>query len=222
MKGERAALTELIRRLGAGEVPISALSDSGPNDPAAPRAGISPWGKLWFDYEHAVALEWLTEAVAIARRPVGDHRALWQAWDGRIERARRSQFALYTAPISVLFMPAIPTGASAASRYQSELGATAILIAAERQRRKTGAWPASIAAIDRGILPIAPLDPFTGEPFRMEHHDEQLSIYTIGPNGKDEHGQYEPKKWSVGGPDDAGARAWDVSLRRQAPATAKE
>ena len=35
----------------------------------------------------------------------------------------------------------------------------------------------------------------------MEHHDEQLSIYTIGPNGKDEHGQYEPKKWSVGGPD---------------------
>ncbi len=222
VKGERAALTELLRRLRAGELTISALSDSGPIDLGAPRAGIAPWGKLWFDYQHTVALEWLNEAVAVARRPVRDHRALWQAWDGHIEQAKRTQFALYAAPISVLLMPAIPTGASSASRYQSELGATAILIAAERHRRKTGVWPAAIAAIDRGILPNAPADPFTGAAFRIEHGDGQLRIYTIGPNGKDEHGEYEPRRWSNGGPDDAGARAWDVSLRRRPPASAEE
>ena len=57
------------------------------------------------------------------------------------------------------------------SRYQAGLNATASLIAAERHRRKTGTWPASIAAIDRDILPRLPIDAFSGQPFVMEHRD---------------------------------------------------
>jgi hypothetical protein len=101
---------------------------------------------------------------------------------------------------------------SAFIRYQADLGATAILIAAERHRRKTGNWPASISAIDRDILPNAPLDPFTGGAFHMERHDGQLVIYSVGLNLEDEHGK-EAKRGNPAGPDDISARAWDVSLR---------
>jgi hypothetical protein len=215
LRGERATLTELIRRLGTGEVPISALSEGRPPwDPSGPRGTIAPWGKLWFDHQRAVALEWMNDAVAIARRPIVEHPALWDAWQANVDRVKQNRLGIYTATLPLLLMSALSSSSWAHSRYHCELGATAILLAAERHRRKVGDWPASIAAIDRSILPSAPVDPFSGRSFRMERRDGQLFIYSIGPNLEDEHGAYDPKKWMKGGPDDAGASAWDVSLRR--------
>ncbi len=216
MRGERATLIEVIRRVGAGEVPISALSDAQPPfDPGKFRAAIAPWGKLWFDNQQAVGLEWMNQAVAIARRPAVEQPALWKAWDDQVAGVKKSRFGIYTSTLPLLLMPAVSSAGSAFGRYQAELGATAIMLAAERHRRKTGAWPESIAAIDRAILPGTPLDPFSGEVYRMEHRDGRLFIYSIGPNHKDEHGAFEPKKWTTGGPDDIGAIGWDVDRRRR-------
>jgi hypothetical protein len=115
--------------------------------------------------------------------------------------------------LPLLLTPATTAASNAFFRSQAELGATAILIAAERHRRKTGKWPTAIKEIDPSILPRPPVDPFTGKPFRIEYHDGQIVIHSIGPNGKDEHGEYDPKRWIKGGPDDVGARAWDLNLR---------
>ena len=51
----------------------------------------------------------------------------------------------------------------------------------------------------------------------MEYLDGKLKIYSIGPNGKDEHGAYEPLRSAKGGADDIGTAAWDPKLRRQPP-----
>ena len=45
---------------------------------------------------------------------------------------------------------------AAQARYQTELGATALLLAAERHRRKTGAWPASANSMAPEILTNPP------------------------------------------------------------------
>jgi hypothetical protein len=116
--------------------------------------------------------------------------------------------------------PALSAAGTAFSRYQAELGATVSLIAAERHRRRTGKWPSSVDDIERSILPVPPIDPYSRRPFRMTHRDGQLIVYSIGPNGKDEHGEYDSKKWPKGAPDDVGARAWDLDLRRRPPAPA--
>jgi hypothetical protein len=222
LRGERAGMFEMIRRIRDGEVPISALSNEhGTPDPGGSRSAIAPWGKLMYDYQMAMVLEWLNDAVAISQSSVDEQPARWKEWDARIVQAKGLWHSAYTSTLSVLMMPAITSSTSAFPRYDAELGATAILLAAERHRRRTGAWPASIAEIDEEILPDPPLDPFTGQPFRMEHRDGRLFIHSIGPNGRDEHGAYEPRKWSTGGPDDVGAIGWDVDLRRQ-PATAGE
>ena len=86
------------------------------------------------------------------------------------------------------------------------------MIAVERQRRRTGKWPASVKAIDPSILPKPPLDPFSGEPFHLEYRNGGLVIYSIGPNGRDEHGAFDPKRNLSGGPDDMGGAGVGCSL----------
>ncbi len=219
VKGERAGMDEMIRRIGAGVIPVSALSDErrSRRQESPEAASVSPWGRLWFDAQRGVGLRWMNEAVAIARRPAGERRALWTAWEAKIERLVRDPLGPYVTTLPLLTTPHISSAAVAFSRYQTELGTHLLLLAAERHRRKTGAWPSDVAGIDRGILPSAPVDEFSGGPFRMDYREGELVVYSIGPNGIDEGGAYNPRMWSYGGPDDAGARAWDVSLRRATP-----
>jgi hypothetical protein len=221
MRGERAMLVELIRRVGDGEVSITELSTSNsqPN-PSGARSAVAPWGKLMFDNQRAVALELTNEAVAIAQRPIAERAQLWKSWEGEMNRLQRAPFLAYTAAIPVFMMPALSRASDALSRYAGELGSTAILIAAERHRLKTGAWPTTIDAIDSNILSSAPSDPYSGQPYRMERRGGRLIVYSLGPNGKDEHGEYDPKKWGNGLVDDVGGSVWDIPLRRQPPVEA--
>ncbi len=225
MNGERAMLNELIRRREAWYVPISAFTGTGSTPADGGRNAsdlLMPLVSVAFSGQRALALEWMNEAVAISRRPVFEQRALWAARDAKIDKVRQAQFGRLRAMLPLLLMPATSAASSAFGRSQAELAATAILIAAERHRRKNGKWPASVDAIDPSILPDPPADPFTGKPFRMEHLDGQLVIYSLGPNGKDEHGEYDPKRWNKGEVDDVGARAWDLNLRRRPSAARKD
>jgi hypothetical protein len=215
LRGERAVLDEIIRRIRDAEIPIAALSETASTNELVPP--VAPWGKLSFDNQRAVGLEWMNELVAIAQQPPFKRPPLMKAWEAEVDRVLKSPHGKFVATLPLLMSPAMAAASGAQSRYQAELGATAILLAAERHRRKTGTWPASIAAIDSVFLANPPVDPFTGEPYRLERRDGQLLIYSLGPNLKDEHGAYEPKRLRQGGPDDFGTGAWDVPLRRRPP-----
>jgi hypothetical protein len=218
MKGERATLTEMMRRIEAGELPLSAISGKATPPSFGARARTKMFATLAqrvLGGQRALSIKWLNEAVAISRQPVLERRALWAVWDAKIAAVKQSRFGPFTAMLPLSLVPATTAANTAFNRAQAELGTTAILIAAERHRLKTGKWPASIEAIDKSILPNAPVDPFSGQPFRFEQRDGQLFIYSIGPNGIDDHGAYDPKQSTKGAPDDVGARAWDINLRRR-------
>jgi hypothetical protein len=134
-----------------------------------------------------------------------------------VDRVEKSRFGLHVATLPLMMMPPLTRANLILSRYQSELGSGAILLAAERHRGRMGDWPASIAAIDRAILPSPPVDPFSGQSFRVEHRDGQFLVYSIGPDLEDQHGEYDPRMWMDGGRDDIGTGAWDPPLRRQPP-----
>lgn len=216
LRGERASMDELFRRLRHGEVPISALSDERwKPDPLRPIPGLPPWSKLMFDNYRAIALEWLNEAVSIGDGPTAEQARKWKQWDKRIDDGRYRWDSGVTTRVPALVIPALSTGAMACLRYRAELGAMAILLAAERHRQRTGAWPESVAAIDASILSDPPLDPFTGQPYQVEHRDSRLFVYSIGPNLRDEHGDYNVRKWGTkfADQDDVGAIGWDVKMR---------
>ena len=147
MKGERAVLTELLRRIRDDELSFSDLSNGAPPPGlGASSAGNTPWGRLWYDNQMAIGLEWMNQAVAIVRRPPGEQVPLWEEWQSNIERVKRSRFGIYTATLPLLMMPAMSSASHAHSRYQSELGATVIVLAAERHP----AQDRSLARVDRG------------------------------------------------------------------------
>lgn len=216
VRGERAALDAILRGIREGELPISLRAeDIPPNDGTGPPFGMAPWGRLMFDSQRAYGLAWMNAAVAIARRPDVEQPALASAWEGEIDRVRDSWHGTYSATLPVLLSPSFPAAVTMQLRHRAALGTTVVAIAAERSRRRTGHWPASVSAIDAAILPTPPRDPFSGSAYRLEASDGQLRVYSIGPDGRDDHGAFDPKRRMLGGPDDINATLWDVPLRRR-------
>jgi len=62
------------------------------------------------------------------------------------------------------------------------------------------------------LLPDPPVDPFSGEAYRVERRDGRFLVHSVGHNLKDEHGEFDVKRWPDG-PDDVGTEAWDPALR---------
>jgi hypothetical protein len=223
LRGERAMFIEIIRRIGAGKLSLDELGKDSFN-PSAPRDVVTPWAKLWYDHQEDIALQWMNDAIRIEHRLYADRTPQWAKWAMRLEiKERTLRFWLTLLPLKLF--PGVQAAAYLAARYRADLGATAILLAAERHRRKTGDWPESILSIDKSVLPTPPADPFSGQPFRMERPRGEIVIYSIGGNRIAEHGAHENKD---DGADDVAARAWDVSLRAQpapkpdSPATPSE
>jgi hypothetical protein len=52
-----------------------------------------------------------------------------------------------------------------------------------------GAYPASLAELDRDILGEMPVDPYTGRALVYKAGQTGFSIYSVGPNGRDEEGR---------------------------------
>ena len=79
LKGERAFLTEVIRRMEAGQFGISNIGGSAKTRSVAARVGDNVFAILAqtvLSGQQAIALEWMNDAVAISRRPASDQRAL--------------------------------------------------------------------------------------------------------------------------------------------------
>ena len=214
LKGERGTWVEIVRRIGAGEVTLGELSnDLSKFDPHARRDPVTPWSKLYFDHQQAVMLEWMNDAVFIERQPYAQRLRRWYKWEGRFH-VKQYSIAFWTQLLPLKLFPAVYACFFGAIQFRADLGATAILVAAERDRRKTGKWPESIAAIDQSILANAPGDPYSGQPFHFERRAGELVIYSVGLNLKDEKGERDPKLHLKGGPDDVTAlRMGCVSAR---------
>jgi hypothetical protein len=110
-------------------------------------------------------------------------------------------------------MLALGKSAESEAECSSSVGGRSVGLACVR----TGAWPASADAMAPEILINPPVDPFSGRPFVFERLDGRMIVHSVGPNLRDEHGADEPKRWGNDGPDDVGATAWDVAIRRQPP-----
>jgi hypothetical protein len=59
-------------------------------------------------------------------------------------------------------------------------------VAAERHRLKTGEFPAQLADLVPTQMSSVPLDPFDGQPLRFRRTGDDIVIYSVGVNGKDD------------------------------------
>ncbi|MDG3004498.1 hypothetical protein [Paludisphaera mucosa] len=214
LRGERAIHFELLDRLAQNRTP------GGPVSGGSAPFGLNGAGFLAFG-GRALLLEWMNELRTIADRPTPEWPAALKAWRARIAEVEGSRIARLRAIFPLLLVPGTESFLPSLLRSRAELGAVAILLAAERNRRATGAWPASVAEIPGEILPGPPVDPYTGGPYRLIRTERMLRVYSIGPNLIDERGLYDEKKWGRSPTDDdVGAVGYDPELRGRPPKAA--
>jgi len=90
-------------------------------------------------------------------------------------------------------------------------------LAAERFRIQQQRWPASLDEfVAADFLKSVPIDPYDGNALRWKITDRGAIVYSIGKDGTDDEGAYDPSKPTEPG-NDIVFRLYDPAHRRQPP-----
>jgi hypothetical protein len=152
-------------------------------------------------------LETLTDLIQAMNRPESEQKAEFLRMDAMAKDWR--QPVLFR-----LILPSVLKVHEAHLRNQANLRCAVFAIAAERYRRKRGAWPENLDALLTPELKAAGVDPYDGQPLRIRRLPDGLVIYSIGANGQDDGGQVIS---NTGLPLDTGFRLWDKNQRGLMP-----
>ncbi len=85
-------------------------------------------------------------------------------------------------------------------------------LACERYRSACGSWPSALEDVVPRFISSLPVDPFDGKPLRFRPANGQITIYSVGENGRDDGGQTESEprsSWAA----DLEFHLWDVPSR---------
>lgn len=88
-----------------------------------------------------------------------------------------------------LLVPAMDKAVMAGFAVRAERALVETVIGLERARRRADDWPAALSAIPEALLPEPARDPFDGAPLRYAVVDGVPTIWTIGPDRRDDGGR---------------------------------
>jgi hypothetical protein len=168
----RAVYDKLFQAFATGEVSLTEEFTGRSSD-----VPIREMAEVWMYRPQAAAdwagaLDFATDMLAVADLP---------------DAARSSAFAAIPLPPADGRHPfALGCARNLKSMLDSSLRTRALLrctataLAVERCRQLTGAWPASLEAIPKAVLPAVPADPFTGSPLGYSRTAEGVTISSTG------------------------------------------
>ena len=215
MRGERASVHRMFELMEDGRIfnsPTGAAA-AGTGSGILNRAGL--WAlRGYLLADHVYSLRMMTAGVEAAKLPFDEQREALQNVPRPPKGDVRHGFSGQLAP-------AVDKVNEAGLRIRGELLATAVGVACERHRLRTGAWPRTLDDIPKDILPAVPNDPFTGRPINYKWLPDGVVVYTVGPDGKDDGGAVLQDDKAGVKQTDYGIRLWDPAHRR-APAPPPE
>jgi hypothetical protein len=206
-RGERGGMHWVMSAATSGDLNLGTLPK---DDPVVAGLKAIPTG-LAARHAHAFLLRHLTRFVEISRLP--EHR--WpeavRDWD-RVAR---------TAPNGARqLFPAVPKLVAACLRHRAAVRCAVAALAAERHRLQSGRWPDRLADLVPSGLTAMPIDPYDGRPLRYVRTADGVTVYALGPDGKDNGGDLDPMHPDRDG-SDIGFRLWNASARHEAAARKK-
>lgn len=214
MRGERAAMHQVLRGLESGEVSLTGLAgaSSGPE-----KALLEASAPTLARRSHGRMLRLLNEAVAAAALPPEEQAPAFKAIEQRVMKAQ-VEYDVVTA----LLMPAILKVSEANRRNVGNLRCAIIALALERYRRDHGSWPDGLETLVPKYLAVVPTDPGDGKPLRLARRPDGLTVYWVGQDGTDAGDKLDRQKPIAKGTDQ-GFQLWDIKHRRKpAPKEAPE
>jgi hypothetical protein len=156
--------------------------------------------------QRAAWLRFTTEWVTAAKLPPDEQR----------ERLKELERNLPNHSFMIQHLgPALSNAATMCACARAELRCAVTALALERYRLDKHAWPASLGELVPAYAAQVPTDPFDGQPLRFRAFHGALVIYSIGPDGIDNHGHITANPRAGG--TDIGFRLWDIPHRRRPP-----
>jgi hypothetical protein len=113
-------------------------------------------------------------------------------------------------------VPAIRQMASAFQNSRARLRCASVAVAAERYRLARSIWPSALESLIPDFLTKVATDPFGGEPLHLRRFADQIVIYSVAEDGRDDGGDAELTSLLATGRD-VSFRLWDPA-RRHRPA----
>jgi hypothetical protein len=180
MLGERAMgyhafhHMSLNAAMGQGDVPV----------------GNAPDGTLTRPADLEKYLEILAELIDASRESFPAARQQAQSIDAKTKALATggNPFERMKYQMTALVTPAAGASFDATARGIALRDLVRMAIAAQRYRLQTGAWPAQAADLVPQYLSAVPVDPFDGQPLRFVVNADELLLYSIGKDGRDDGG----------------------------------
>jgi ABC-type transport system involved in multi-copper enzyme maturation permease subunit len=214
LRGERSTMDGLMGLIQRGDLPWQFVLDWSDRDDQltdgtnreAILFSVTPGSEK---ESRAAALRHATELIAAARLPEEERPAAFARLD-----ERRRELPLLAR---LLAMRGTKT-CRIQMEGRAELRCAVAALAAERYRRRHGAWPERLDQLTPDLLEKVPADPFTGRPLILRRLDDGLVIYSVGADGQDDGGDVDGRPTiNREAAKDIGFRLWDVPRRRQEP-----
>jgi hypothetical protein len=215
LRGERARLHVFLTGLAEGNFAVTEILYE-PSEWFALREEYAGWTiQSLARQEHARMLALLTSAIDNTRLPLHEQPEA----DVRLRDEMAKSFGTDSL-IPILLPPPPQFGrgeqhASEHCRKVARMRCLRVLLAVERYRLQTGAWPAKLEELTPGLLKAVPLDPFDGKLLRYRRFSDGIVVYSVGPDSTDDGGEVELALGTWRPAPDVGYRLWDMRNRRQ-------
>jgi hypothetical protein len=209
LRGERAGIHVLFTNLESGEVSVEELKEVGKRETGFWKGVTDFFAADHFLAAHVWLLDYQTEAIAIARKPMRTGHTLFRELEARIVPEAPK-------PLGQLLAPGAMRLAEAVRRNRTQLRCTLVSLALERYRQANKQWPDSLRDLIPKELTRIPLDPYDGAPLRYRKRNDGVVVYSIGPDGEDNGGNIDRQR-PVRPGTDLGFRLWNPDKRRQPP-----
>lgn len=209
--GERASSHKFFDNIEKGRLSVEDMFrviDGKP--PAFWQAGGMRLYKAFVPGDHAECLRLFNLYIEAAKKPPHEQPAAFKAVP--LPPRPPDDFRYL---ITNLFLPAVERVAEATIRHRAHMYTSAVAIACERFRQKTGRWPTTLNEIPKDILPSVPTDPYTGEALLFLPMPDGVAVYSAGPPDE-ERRRFQRRTGPVNG-DGVGWRLYDRDKRGLPP-----
>ncbi len=142
----------------------------------------------------AVSLKFLAELHAAAEQPLPDFLKASEDCQATLEQlvADQSIVSRLRYAMTRTLLPALGPIAVADGRGEVLRDLTDAALAARRYHLKHDKLPQTLADLTPDFLPRVPIDPYDGQPLRLLVQHDQLVIYSIGRDRRDDGGTFDP------------------------------
>lgn len=143
----------------------------------------------FFDKDKAFYMDVMEQAIRTAKLGPPGSLALTNEFQAAVETAKEKHYIM-----SGMFLPALGKAAIKFASGEAEMRIAATALAIEEFRQTNALIPENLQALAPNFLPEIPEDPFDGKPLRYIREENGFCLYSVGPDGIDDHGRAAPDR----------------------------